>query len=453
MKSLKRGSKLITAIIFIFLIVLGFLVWKLMSEAKFYISHSPEATLGYVYDRNRDVIFDDNAKEGDYPDGYFKDVGNLIGDTSGQMTNTLVNKNLEKLSNYSFSAGIDTKNGKAAIYSTLNHDANEKVYSAFGDKDGCAIAYNYKTGEILVCVSKPNIDPLKGYDDIENLPAGSLLCKAFSTTVPGSTQKVATLIAADEAMGMDRLSEKSFSCEGVYKNNTGIDIICHNSYGHGTQNIREAFQNSCNPFFAQLVEDPDWSISDIEKAYKKLGISVNNSNARDININGIICDAASTDLENKNEFNTQWSCIGQGTTMVSPCQMMMWESAIANGTGKATMPYLIDHVTDVSGKITENSATSYSQQMFSQQTAKDVREIMLENGSNNYSLGYPVGVKSGTAQVYSDENEESYNENSLLTGFVDDEDFPIAFAIVIENRTSGEVSTDYIASVILENLD
>ena len=102
-------------------------------EASFYISNSGSRNLGYIYDRNGDIIFDDNAENGQYPDGYFKDLGNLIGDASGQMTNTLVAKNLEKLSNYSFTSGITYKGGKAAIYSTLSHDANEAVYSAFGD--------------------------------------------------------------------------------------------------------------------------------------------------------------------------------------------------------------------------------------------------------------------------------------------------------------------------------
>jgi len=448
MKSLKRGSRVITAVLVVFLIGMGILTWKLITEAAFYASHSPKAELGYVYDRNGEILFDDNAKQGDYPDGHFKDIGNLIGDTSGQMSNTLVNKNLEKLSNYSFTAGLDTKNGKAAIYTTLDHKANEQVYTAFGSKDGCAIAYNYKTGEIYICVSKPNVDPVMGYDDVENLPHGSLLCKAFSTTVPGSTQKVATLIAATETMGMDKLMQKSYNCESVYVNNTGIDIICHNDYGHGIQNIREAFANSCNPFFAQLVEDPDWSISDIEKVYNRLGISVNDSEQDNILVSGIVCDYASTDLTNKNEFDTQWGCIGQGTTMVSPCQMMMWQSAIANGNGRATVPYLIDYVTNVNGRITETAETVQTDKMFSAATAKEVRDIMLENGANNYSVGYPVGVKSGTAQV-----KNGDEENSLLTGFVDDENFPIAFAILIENRESYDVSTDYIASVILESLN
>ncbi len=449
MKSLKRGTALITLMIFFFLIGMGILITKIILESSMYISHSSTAKLGYVYDCNDEIIFDKDAKEGDYPDGYFKDLGNLIGDTSGQMTNTLVSKNIEKLSNYSFMSGI-REDGQAAIYTSLDHSANEKVYSAFGDKDGCAIAYNYKTGQILVCVSRPNIDPVMGYDDVEDMPDGSLLCKAFSKTVPGSTQKVATLLAADQAMGYDLLMEKSYDCEGVYWNNTGLDIVCWNDYGHGTQDVSRAFQNSCNPFFAQLVEDPDWSISDIERFYKRMGISVNGSEEKEISVDGIISDTASTELLDKNEFDTQWGCMGQGKTLVSPCQMMMWESAIANGTGRATMPYIIDYVTNVSGRITETADTEYTDELFTPESANDIREIMLDNGRNNYnsSIGYSVGVKSGTAQV-----KDGDEENSLLVGFTDDEEFPIAFAILIENRESWEVSTDYIASVILSSLD
>lgn len=447
MKSLKRGKNLITFMMLIFLAGIIMLIVKIQMEASFYISNSGSRDLGYVYDCNGDIIFDDEAKEGDYPDGYFKDIGNLIGDASGQMTNTLVANNLERLSNYSFTKGITRKGGKAAVYTTLDHNANERVYSAFGSKNGCAIAYNYKTGEILICVSKPNVDPLKGYEELED---GSLLCKAFYKTVPGSTQKVSTLIAAIETMGIDKLSEKSFDCEGSYTNKTGEIINCHNLYGHGTQNITEAFQNSCNPFFAQLVEDSDWKLSDIEKIYKRLGFSVNGSPTGSIDINGITSQTASTELTDKYEFNTQWSCIGQGMSIVSPCQMMMWQSAVANESGRSTMPYLIDHVTNVNGRTVESSSVSYSDQLFSSSTATEVKKIMLENGLNYTGSipGYTLGIKSGTAQVKNGEEE-----NSLLTGFVDDDSFPIAFSVLIENREAYDISTESIVSEILSNLN
>ncbi len=79
-----------------------------------------------------------------------------------------------------------------------------------------------------------------------------------------------------------------------------------------------------------------------------------------------------------------------------------------------------------------------------------MRDIMLRNGKENYAEVLPgtdIGVKSGTAQV-----KNGTEENSLLTGFVDDKDFPVAFCIVIENRVKGEVSTSDIAGVMLQNL-
>ena len=177
---------------------------------------------------------------------------------------------------------------------------------------------------------------------------------------------------------------------------------------------------------------------------------MNGSASGSIDINGIISQTASTELTDKYEFNTQWSCIGQGMSNVSPCQMMMWQSAIANESGKSTMPYLIDHVTNVNGRTVESSSVSYSDQLFSSSTASEVKKIMLENGLNYTGSipGYNLGIKSGTAQVKNGEEE-----NSLLTGFVDDESFPIAFAVLIENRQSSDISTDSIVYEILSNLD
>jgi cell division protein FtsI/penicillin-binding protein 2 len=113
------------------------------------------------------------------------------------------------------------------------------------------------------------------------------------------------------------------------------------------------------------------------------------------------------------------------------------------------MPYLIDHVTNVNGRTVSSAQTSWSQQLFSASTASDVKEIMLENGENYTGKipGYTLGIKSGTAQV-----KNGDEENSLLTGFVDDEDFPIAFAVLIENRTSSDITCESIVYELLTAL-
>ena len=450
MKSIRRGQHLITIMLLLFLAGFGFLIYKLQTEAKFYISHASNTSLGKVFDRNGEVLYDPKATAEEYGADYFLDVGNLIGDDSKQMTNTLVAQNKDLLANFSFMLG-EQSDGQAAICTTLDHRINRIVYDRFGVKNGCAVAYNYMTGEIYVCTSKPNVNVLDHYENIESLPEGALLCSVFYPTVPGSTQKIATTLSALEHMGYDALLAKSYDCNGTYENLTGQVIKCHRSEGHGTQGIMDAFANSCNPWFAQLVADPSWTLEDIEETYRAMGYRMNGEGEQtSFDVNGISAYTASTTLTDKNDFSTQWGCMGQGKTLVSPMQLMVWQSAIANQNGVSTMPHLIDHAVTVDGRETAQAVTEYGEKMFTPESAAHMREIMLSNGRTRYAdilPGKDVAVKSGTAQI-----GEEKTENSLLTGFVDDPEFPIAFCIVIENRVSGEITTNQIAATMLQEL-
>ena len=88
MKSIKRGERLTILLIVLFLLGMVLLVARIVSQATFYMSHSHNVKLGYIYDRNGAVLFDENATAEKYGADYFLDVGNLIGDNSGRMTNT-----------------------------------------------------------------------------------------------------------------------------------------------------------------------------------------------------------------------------------------------------------------------------------------------------------------------------------------------------------------------------
>ncbi len=447
MRSIKRNMRLITAMLSAFMIGMGTLAFRIYSQSSFYISNSDKAALGKVYDRDGDVLFDQNASPDTYDYDHFTDVANFIGNDSGQMTNTLVSENMKLLSNYSFSAGLRNNDGKSSIVTTLDHEANQMVYNAFGEKNGTAIAYNYLTGEILVCVSRPGLNPFGGYTGLED---GSLLCKAFYKFTPGSTQKILTTAAARETMGADLLMSKKYSCSGVYKNRTGKDILCHYSAGHGEQNIYDAFANSCNPFYAQLVEDGDFVMNNVMKVFKDMGYSVNCSKAYSLEIDGINVETASTVLNDKNDFSTQWGFIGQGETMISPCMLMMWQSAVATGSGKSVLPYVISSYTDVVGNKTEMNSKRYSSQFFSKETAGFVKDIMIKNGQRYTDSipGYTLGLKSGTAQV-----KEGKEENSFLAGFDTNPENPVAFCVLIENKDQWGITTDSIVWTLLDSLD
>lgn len=449
--SVLRAGKMTWCLLLLFILALCYLTYTLVTESPYYMAMSGKAGYGIVYDRKGDVLFDGTRSLSEYPEGHFADVGNLIGDTSGQMSNTLVARNRTDLVNYSFMDGA--ARSTANIETTLLHSANQKVFNALGDKDGTVIACNWKTGEILVCVSKPCVDIAQGYANIATMPKGSLLCKAFYPTVPGSTQKVSTLIAAYETCGVDEINCLQYDCSGAWLNEKGQRINCHKSAGHGTQTTYEAFRNSCNPFFAQLVQSNQLPLSRILRVFTDMGYSVNGEEADALCVNGITAAAASLTLTDDGDFDTQWACLGQGDTLVSPLQLMLWEAAIANGTGAAMQPYLIANTTSVNGKTVTGGSEGKTKQMFSAKTAVAVREIMMANAQEQYSnnLGaYHCGAKSGTAQVT--EDGEEY-ENSLLVGFCTDDDLPIAFCIVIENRKSGELTTAQLAGTLLQALD
>ena len=139
MKSIRRTQRIISLIILLFIAGMAFLVLKINHQAEFYMMNSDTHQLGYVYDRKGDVLFDGTG-QGVYPDNYFLDVGNIIGDDKGQMENTPVSQNLQKLNNYSFTDGLKKQDGKAAIYTTLNHAANRAVFDVYGYMEGCVSA-------------------------------------------------------------------------------------------------------------------------------------------------------------------------------------------------------------------------------------------------------------------------------------------------------------------------
>jgi len=448
-KSMRRAGVFAGMLLLGFIAAFIYLGITLVLDSPEYMARSGKATYGIVYDRNGDVLFDGTKALSSYPAGQFADIGNVIGDTSGQMTNTLVANNLTELENYSFMYG--TGNTQVSLKTTLSHKANKAVWNAFGKKNGTAIAYNWKTGEVLVCLSKPSVDPAKGYENIAKFADGSLLCKAFMPTVPGSTQKVSTLIAAYEALGAETVDKLEYPCGGFWINANGQRINCHEAKGHGKQTLYKAFANSCNPYFAQLVQSDQLPLSKIISTYTNMGYSVNGAAAADCEMNGIRIKAASTTITDAKDFDTQWGCLGQGDTLVSPYQLMLWEGAIANQSGIAVKPFMLLEKTDVNGAVSAMGGISKTGKMFTAEAAKATYDCMTDNAKKNYGTlsKYHCGVKSGTAQI-SDGGKEY--ENSLLAGFCTDEKCPVAFCVMIEQHKKGDVTTAQIVKTMLDKL-
>ena len=125
---------------------------------------------------------------------------------------------------------------------------------------------------------------------------------------------------------------------------------------------------------------------------------------------------------------------------------MVFMGAIANG-GKAAAPWLVSSA-HCAGRETYRAGTSTTSEMVSRQTAAALREMMRLNVQRMYRAvdipGVNVCAKSGTAEVGTDENTATF------AGFLDSDEYPLAFIVVVERGGAGSSTCAPIARAVLE---
>ena len=279
---------------------------------------------------------------------------------------------------------------------------------------GAAVVMNVNTGAVLAMAVKGDFNPNDAFTlsvadqkQIEEAQADEekkklrteLLNrqwrnKAVSDSYePGSVFKVITTsIALEENL----VSEKnSFFCNGR-TTVAGQGYGCWKHGGHGTQDLKNAIANSCNPAFitiGQLV-----GVSTFSKYFKAFGFTEKTG----IDLPG---ESRSTyHLEqNMGPVELASSSFGQ-TFNVTPVQLMAAVSASVNG-GYLVTPHLLEKKLDADNKVIETTKTSHKRQVISETTSSKIRSLMQfvsENGAKNSLVsGYNIGAKTGTSQKVS----------------------------------------------------
>ncbi len=340
-------------------------------------------------------------------------------------------------------AGYDSLNGvyaygdtAGAARLTISAQVQKTAFQAMGERKGVVAVYNYQTGEILCAVSTPGFDPdhvpdLTGADAA--LYEGMYLNRfTQSCYVPGSIFKVVTLAAALEEL--PDLEQLQFTCTGAYE--MGADSITCEAV-HGTQNIQQAFQNSCNCAFAQLSERLGGER--LARYVKRFGVTASQS------FDGIT--TATGNFEAAPErVNVAWSAIGQYTDQINPCAFLTYMGAIAAG-GKGVSPYLVADISVGSDK-TYQARTRELERIMSPQTAEALTSYLRLNVQNRYGdLNFPgleVCAKTGTAEVGGGKKP-----NAMLAGFVQNPEYPLAFVVCVEDGGYGSTVCLPIASQVL----
>lgn len=279
---------------------------------------------------------------------------------------------------------------------------------------GNVIIMNPQNGEILAIAGYPDYnlnDPFAVDETLSKEEQNKRMQmlwrnKAISDTYePGSTFKLVTASAAlqEGITTTDKAGE--FCCIG-YIDVAGVKMKCWRYYRpHGSESLRQALMNSCNPVFIGLGE--------------KIGVKTYYSYLRKFGFFGITGidipgEAGSIFLKEEKVGPVELGTIAFGQRFeITPIQMATMLSTIAN-KGRYIKPHLVKQIIGKDETITIDKQEE--EQVISKETAQNVLSMMESvvsegTGKNAKVEGYRIGGKTGTS-------EDGVNTNKYVTSFI-----------------------------------
>ncbi len=311
---------------------------------------------------------------------------------------------------------------------TLTIDANIQTIAEKYLKQACAenncqnggtvVIMNPSNGDILAMATYPDYDlnsprepnstlattweSMSETDQLNSLYKMWRNRVVSDTYEPGSTFKIITAAVGLEENIVSTDTANDFSCIG-YEMVNGIRIDCWRSYTtHGTQTLRQALMNSCNPALMQLGKRI--GAPTLYKYYKAFGLF----NRTGISTSG---EANSYFWNLDDVGNVELATMSFGQRFrITPIQLITAISAVAND-GVLMQPRLVKQIENPDTGAIVSINSSNVRQVISKDTANKLMD-MLESvvadgtGKNGQVRGYRIAGKTGTAEP--DENEGSY---------------------------------------------
>ncbi|MBN1310621.1 MAG: hypothetical protein JXB30_04310 [Anaerolineae bacterium] len=335
------------------------------------------------------------------------------------------------------------------------------------------VVLDVNTGAVLGMASYPDYDPNVLHpnnshplytdtyvQDLLNDPRKPFFGRATQGEYPGgSVFKIVSISAALDS-GLFEPSSP-YTCTGVWTG-LGADTPRYDwlEGGHGTLTLAQALTASCNPYFYNIGlvtgrEDFDL-IPSYARQYgfgQELGIEIEEEPGLVPNPNWLFQERGQT-WTLHDSVNI---AIGQGDILVTPLQIAVMVSAVANG-GTVYRPQLIDHI----GLLGEEPSVTFETEVLntlslSQEDLAVIRESMHQVaadpviGTAEYRLGslnnrLPIAGKTGTAQVSSPNTPPI----AWFAGFAPYDEPEIAVVVMIENGGNGSTVAAPIFRRIIE---
>jgi len=361
-------------------------------------------------------------------------VVHAIGDLQGNIGSGVIHQYREKWIDFGYFGGVYRYvNGGRTLLLNLDAQLCAAAAKALGNYDGAVGVINYRTGEIYAMVSASNFDPTAVPDHSgEGMYLNRFLSAVYT---PGSVYKIVTLQAAIE--NLSDWQKMTFTCTGQCE--IGGEVITCSGV-HGKQNVKQAFANSCNCAFGELAVaiGKEKLIATAERVGLTTAATVD---WQETAVGAIAVDDGA-------DAQLAWSGIGQHLDTVNPAAFLRYVGAIANDG--VAMPMRLCGSSVMGNGAVKTEKAGQPQEIMSLQTAQMLSEYMQNNVDVQYGAwrfgGLAVGAKSGTAQ------QDGKSPHSVFTGFVADEDLPIAFFVLAEHAGAGQGVAMQAASAVVQAL-
>lgn len=360
----------------------------------------------------------------------------------------------------SYRAGLQDRSPISGydLHLTMDYRVQALAESLFVNKRGAAVALDPRSGEVLVFVSKPDIDPrlfssevsAGEWSRVTSAPGDPLYNRAtMSGMPPGSTWKpFMALVGLQEGI---ITPSTVYHCRGGYRlgRRTFRD---HAGHVHGPIRLEEAIEQSCNSYFFNLMMQLDVNTfskwAHVFGFGERVDMDIAEQNP------GLIPDSSYYDRT----YPAGWTAgftinlgIGQGDMLVTPMQLARYASAIANA-GKLVSPHFVRMLKhsetgeEVRPDLPEQMSIPISATHF--KTVKEGMRRVMEKGTGRWFQipGVESAGKTGTAQAPGDRED-----HSLFIMFAPLDSPTIALAVLVENGGFGATQAGPIASLLAES--
>ena len=325
----------------------------------------------------------------------------------------------------------------ADVHLSIDTRVQEVAEAGLAGKRGAVVAIDPSTGQVLAMASSPAFDLQDAVSEFDAIPTdGSPFVDRATAGLypPGSTFKVVTATAALESGEFTPSS--TFDDTGSYAT-PGGPIRNFGGETFGEHNLTTALTNSINTTFARIGDEVGAEVlgatMDAYGFGKRPPIDLP---ADEVLVSGR--REGGTVLPNGQEgMDVARVAIGQERLTVTPLQMAMVASAIANG-GRLMAPRVMSRIVDRGGSLVQTSKPEELAEVMSATTAADLTGMMenvVREGTGTAaalsSAGVTVAGKTGTA-----ESDDPNRNQAWFIGFAPAENPTVAVAVVIED-TSG----------------